>query len=584
MKSTLYKVLLLLNPVEKSKSLSLLLMMVVAMLFETMSIGLVVPAIGLMMQGDLVAKYPLLAPVFAFFGDPNQKQIIVGAALFLVIIYLLKNSFLTYTAWKQTTFAYSLQHRIAKQLFETYLRQPYFFHIQKNSSELIRNITSEVNLFTFAINALMLILTEAFILLGIISILVYMEPLGAIAIVFVLSAASMLFIQLTKNRVLDWGGKRQIHDGLRLQHLQQGLGGIKEVKLYHREVFFLRQFNEHNHASTTINSKQIFLHQLPRLWLEFLAILGLSILITILIFKGYNINEIVPLLALFAAAAFRLMPSANRLIGALQTLRFNTPVIEMLSEELSNKPKQFSHTSLSKPNQFLKDEILFNRVSYSYNKSQSNAVNDITVSIKKGQSVGVIGPSGSGKSTLIDILLGLLLPDAGKLLVDGKDSDDFINEWQQQIGYVPQSIFLTDDSLLANIAFGIPKDKIDIIAVKEAVKASQLQNFVDDLDEGLETVVGERGVRLSGGQRQRIGIARALYHKPEVLVFDEATSALDTKTETDVMETINALHGKKTIIMVAHRLSTVMSCDKLYRLNSGRVIDHGSPEELVKVN
>jgi ATP-binding cassette, subfamily B, bacterial PglK len=583
MMAMLTRILTLLTQVERRKVYYLLVLMFVGMLLETMSIGLVVPMVGMMMQDDIANKYPAVVPVLAYFNNPRQSQLIVGAMAFLVLVYLIKSCFLAFSIWQQTSFAYKLQQRISEQLFKTYLNQPYTFHLYKNSADLIRNATAEVTLFTHVINALLLLITEVMVLIGIAAILIYIEPVGAIVVVSVLVVAGLFFNRFTRNRVLRWGKARQYHDGLRIQHLQQGLGGVKEVKLYGREDDFLRQFSLHNYESARTNGNQVMVQQFPRLGLEFLAIFGLAMLVFVMTFKGVELITIVPTLGLFAAAAFRIMPSANRLLGSLQMLRFHSPVIDVLNNELSanalfdNAPvlpafdrvKPFEH------------KIQLEQVSYTYHGASEKALNNISLTISKGETIGVIGASGSGKSTLIDILLGLLSPTEGNLLVDGKKIGNEAKAWQRQIGYVPQSIYLTDDTLKSNVAFGLPIDKIDDALIMRALEAAQLADFIQQLPDGIETVVGERGVRLSGGQRQRIGIARALYHNPEILVLDEATSALDTETEQDVMQAIYALHKTKTIIIVAHRLSTVEKCDKLFHLEMGKLIATGLPKELL---
>lgn len=583
MMAMLTRILTLLTQVERRKVYYLLVLMFVGMLLETMSIGLVVPLVGMMMQDDISNKYPAVVPVLAYFNNPSQSQLIVGAMAFLVLVYLIKSCFLAFSIWQQTSFAYKLQQRISEQLFKTYLNQPYTFHLYKNSADLIRNATAEVTLFTHVINALLLLITEVMVLIGIAAILIYIEPVGAIVVVSVLVVAGLFFNRFTRNRVLRWGKARQYHDGLRIQHLQQGLGGVKEVKLYGREDDFLRQFSLHNYESARTNGNQVMVQQFPRLGLEFLAIFGLAMLVFVMTFKGVELITIVPTLGLFAAAAFRIMPSANRLLGSLQMLRFHSPVIDVLNNEVSanalfdNAPVLPAFDSL-KP---FEHKIQLEQVSYTYHGASEKALNNISLTISKGETIGVIGASGSGKSTLIDILLGLLSPTEGNLLVDGKKIGNEAKAWQRQIGYVPQSIYLTDDTLKSNVAFGLPIDKIDDVLIMRALEATQLADFIQQLPDGIETVVGERGVRLSGGQRQRIGIARALYHNPEILVLDEATSALDTETEQDVMQAIYALHKTKTIIIVAHRLSTVEKCDKLFHLEMGKLIATGLPEELL---
>lgn len=317
------------------------------------------------------------------------------------------------------------------------------------------------------------------------------------------------------------------------------------------------------------------LQQFPRLWLELLAVSGLTILVISMLAQDRALEAVLPTLGLFAACAFRLMPSINRVLGAVQSLRYGLPVIDVLHEELNlATPKVADTPSLSTT---FHDVLELCRITYAYPGAVEPALKDISLAIQRGESVGFIGASGAGKSTLVDILLGLLTPDTGEIRVDGKDIQTNLRNWQDQIGYVSQSIFLTDDTLRRNVAFGLPNEEIDDVAVRHAIRAAQLEEFATSLPDGLQTFVGERGVRLSGGQRQRIGIARALYHDPPVLVLDEATSSLDAETERGVMQAITALQGTKTIIIVAHRLSTVDHCNRLYRLHEGRLVEDETP-------
>ena len=565
--STLSKIWFLLTPQQRKSAIGLLGLMIIGMVLETLGVGLVIPVIALIMDENLAKSYPRLQPALEFLGNPDQKTLIVGTMLSLVGIYLIKSVFLGFLAWRQSCFAFGLQASISQRLFSTYLRQPYIFHLQRNSATLINNATQEINLFTFgAILTGMGLLTESLVILGLVFLLLLVEPIGALVVAIILGGAGLSFFKFTKNKVASWGIARQKHDGLRLQHLQQGLGGAKDVKLLGREEDFLVQFKNHSEQSAHSGQRNTALAQLPRLWIELLAVIGLASIVIIMIEQGKSIDAIAPTLGLFTAAAFRLMPSVSRILGNIQSIRYGLATTNTLCSELKlNSSAPNASPAIFAPWQ----EIALRDVCFTYPNAPTPTLNHLSLSIKRGETIGFVGPSGSGKSTLVDVFLGLLTPSAGTIFLGDSDIQKNLRGWQNQIGYVPQSIYLTDDSLRRNVAFGLSDNKIDNAAVARAIRSAQLEEFVGTLPAGLETVVGERGIRLSGGQRQRIGIARALYHDPSVLVLDEATSALDTATEQGVMEAITALHGTKTILIVAHRLSTVEHCDRVYRLEAG---------------
>jgi len=576
---TLEQIWSVLNASEHLNTIALFGLMFISMILETLSVGAVIPAMGVLLQRDIVHGYPAIAPWLRILGNPSRELLITFGMLLLVGIYLVKTVFLAFLAWRQTHFSFRVQTRLSQQLFATYLRQPYTFHLQRNSANLIRNVTGEVSMFAgSAIQPAMILMTESLVLIGLFILLMCVEPLGAVIVMLVLAVAGYGFYWVTRNSIARWGVARQHHDVLLHQHLQQGLGGAKDVKLMGREAEFLRQYELHNAMSARMGMLQGTLTQLPRLWLELLAVAGLAILVICMLMQGHPIDAILPTLGLFAAAAFRLMPSVNRLLGAMQSLRFGLPVIATLHRELGLPASPPVTTGMVAP---LTQRIELSNVVFTYPGASSTALDRVSLTVQRGESVGFIGSSGAGKSTLVDILLGLLPPDEGEVLLDGNDIEANLRNWQNQIGYVPQSIYLTDDSLRRNVAFGLSENEIDDIAVKRAITAAQLDSFVDALPDGLQTIVGERGVRLSGGQRQRIGIARALYHDPSVLVLDEATSALDDETESGVMQAVNSLHGSKTLFIVAHRLSTVQHCDRLYRLDGGHIVEEGIPETVL---
>jgi len=580
------------NPIQKIwKVLSLsqrknvfflFILMFIGMGLELLGIGLIVPIVMLISQADLLDKYPMLLPFIELLGNPNQKELVIISMLALVSIYIIKNIFLGFTAWYKIRFTHTVGAMLSTKLFNVYLQQPYTFHLQQNSSNLIRNVLFEIGVFMGALAALMQLFSELLIVIGLSTALILIEPFSAFVVILVVGSAGYLFHRVTRLQVAKWGKSRYEHEGFKMLHLQQGLGGIKDVKLLGREKNFMNQYDTHNIKSAHVRLLMETLKQFPRLWLEILTIGGLAGIVISLLEQGKNLNIILPVLALFAAAAFRLMPSANNIIGAIQILRHDLVVINTIYAELLLG--NFNNNKKSLKNIIFENTIELRNVSFQYEASNTPSLKNLSIIIHNGELIGFIGKSGAGKSTLVDVILGLIPPDSGVVCVDGHDVQENMRSWQNHIGYVPQTIYLTDDSLRRNIAFGLPDEEIDTAAVHRALEYAQMTKFVNTLPDGLETKVGERGVRLSGGQRQRIGIARALYHDPEVLVLDEATSSLDVKTEAGVMEAVQALHGSKTIIIVAHRLSTIKNCDRLYTLDKGQIKDEGAPEKLVSIN
>lgn len=564
----------ILTPEQKKKASILLMLMFFGMLLEMLGLSLVIPALAIMTQNDLANQYPLLKPFLNYLGDPSPSELVMFGMLTLAIVYTIKAIFLGFLAWLQAKFSFSVQASVSKQLFSNYLYQPYTFHLQHNSGRLIQNVSNEVSIFNNVIQSALIILTEGLVFIGITVLLFIIEPVGAFFVITILSMAGWLFYKVTRKLILKWGEARQYHEGLRMQHLQQGLGGAKDVKLLGRETEFLNQFSAHNLRSAKVGEFQTTVRALPRFWLELLAILGLVTLVLVMIELGKPMDSIIPMLGVFTAAAFRVMPSVNRVLSAFQGLRFASPVIGMLFKELRLTPNS---KNIENNERFpFNDSIELKNISFMYPASEIPAIDNISISISCGSMTGFIGTTGAGKTTLVDIILGLLTPNKGAILVDNINIQKNMRGWQDQIGYVAQSIFLTDDTLRRNVAFGLSDETIDEDAVWKAVRAAQLESFVGELPLGLDTIVGERGVRLSGGQRQRIGIARALYHDPQVLVLDEATSSLDTDTERSVMNAVNAMHGKKTILIITHRLSTTENCDQVYCLEKGAVVTEGS--------
>lgn len=573
------KIIYFLSPSQRRHALFLGCLMIIGVMLEAVGIGLVVPAISVITQENITENHKILGHIFQFFGNPTHPQVATAAVLFLVVFYLLKNLFLALLAWHQAKFSYGVQKKISQQLFDTYLNQSYSFHLERNSSHLIRNATTECNHLAYTINSSLLIVTESILIICIGILLLVIEPLAALVVMFTLGISAVSFLKLTKSKVMHWGKARQYHEGMRIKHLQQGLGGIKDLLLSGRSANFQNEYQLHNEKTARVSSLQFVMQGLPRLWLEFLAVLGLALLVILMLYQDKSIQDILPLLGLFALAAFRIIPSLNRMVSAIQVIRYGIPIIDTLYEEL--KLSNICDEDNNNPPIKLSHKIELHDLCFSYNKSNNQALRKVSFTIKKGMSVGFIGESGSGKSTLIDLLMGLLEPCSGSIKVDSIDIFSNLKSWRNQIGYVTQSIYLTDESLKKNIAFGIDDEKVDNLAVLNAVKLSQLNDFISSLPNGLETIVGERGVRLSGGQRQRIAIARALYNDPEILILDEATSALDNQTEAELMSAISNLQGIKTILIVAHRLTTVKNCDYVYKLKNGEIVDQGNSTKFI---
>ncbi len=552
--------------------------MFVGMILEMLGVGVILPMLTLLTSNG-VSENPLLTRFKESIPGDSIGPVI---AIVLISLFLIKNLFLTFQAWIQNRFIFGVQESLSQRLLRQYITLPYNFHLRRNSAQLIRNTSSEVTQYVYnVITPLMGLFTEIVIMAGLLGLLLFIEPIGTLISGTVLCGVGFGYHFLTHRKSIALGESRMLHEGLRIQNIQQALGGIKEVKLMGCEDALLTDYQVHNKLSAHASRIHGVLIQLPRLALEVVGITAFGILIWVMSIQGKDFAAIIPTLGLVAAAAFRLIPSANRILSAINSLRYGKAIVDTLSTELEglSAEKDSAHKDSGTAGFQFKDKIEVSGLTFSYEETNEPVLSDVSFQIPKNTSVGIVGESGSGKSTLVDIMLGLLAPQSGRVLVDGEDINGGMRSWQSHIGYVPQSIYLSDQSLRRNVAFGLTDDQIDDERVMEVLKASHLNDLIESLPEKLETVIGERGVRLSGGQRQRIGIARALYRNPKVLVFDEATSALDNESEERVMEAIRDLQGSRTVVIVAHRLSTIEHCDHLIRLEKGRIIQSGPVSE-----
>jgi ABC-type multidrug transport system fused ATPase/permease subunit len=564
----------LLKPSERRALGGLFSLMLVGTLFETLSVGLLIPVLAVLTSTDSNIEFP--------FGvlrtDIDRTTLIWIVVVGVFFVYVIKNVFLALSVWIQRGYLTRLTARFGSDILKAYVLQPFAFHLKKNSSTLIRNTQDASVLVAGGIEPLLTVTSEGLIAASLFLVLVIVEPLGTLLVVGALVLATMLFQRLSSKRLSRWGTQRQFEKGKIIQTIQQSLGAVKDVQVLGREKWFIGQHEVHQQNDARLLRKIITVQSLPRLWLEVMAIGGLTGLIVVMLGSGKDSSEIVPVVGLFAATAFRVLPSINKIVGSKQQLKVCRAAIETIYTDLHLPIRVTQDEELS---QLVFSDLATRDLKFTYEGTERSVLDDVSVRIKAGEAVGFVGQSGSGKSTLIDIMLGLLEPQSGSVLISGQDISQVKSAWQKSIGYIPQTIFLMDDSLRRNIAIGIADNEIDEVAVRDALKSAQLEDFIASLPDGLDTVVGERGVRLSGGQRQRIGIARALYHRPSVLVLDEATSSLDTETEHEVMKAVQALQGDKTVIIVAHRLSTVEYCDRLYRLDAGRIVDEGTFDEVM---
>jgi len=538
----------------------------ISMVLETIGIGLIIPFIQVFIDDGATQKIIEFLNIFYIYPS-SESNLIFILIVVIVFVYTFKASFLTFVSYIQTKLFADTRVFLANKLYDIYLSKPYSFHLNNNSSKLIRNI-HEIDLVVHVLQCLILLTSEIIIFLGISIFVILYEPMGSLIVILFLGSFGYLFFRKVQIKAKEWGDIRQKHQGLSLKYLQEGFGSIKDIKILQRSNELIKAFTTNNKMINLSEFKHLFVDSLPRLWLEWLAILGFVLLILLMLFQEKELSYIVPLLGLFAAAAFRIMPSLARIMNSVQGILYSRATVDSIYQEFDEKNFQNNINKASSKNIFLKKEIVLKNVNFKYSASDPLILRDINLNIKKGTTIGLIGESGIGKTTLINIILGLVQPTSGSIYADGNNIFENIKSWQKQIGYVPQNIYLSDDSIKKNIAFALPDEKINTAAVNKAVVNAKLESLVNKLSNGVDTKIGEFGDRISGGQRQRIAIARALYSDPEVFILDECTNSLDLETEKQIINEVNFLKGKKTIIMIAHRLSTLENCDYIYKLDN----------------
>ncbi len=573
---------------DKMGYLTLLFLMLLGALLDVIGIGAVPAFVAVLAVPEAVMQYEWIADWFEYWGLRPGPRLVTYGAITLLLIYILKNAFLFQVYQYQYKLVEQQRVQLADRLFRAYMYAPYQFILNRNTAELLRNTNAETNLIVQGViipllTTIMGVLMTLFTMV----LLIVATPVIALLGVVLLGGGSALFLRVVRKKLDQYGKIAKKERREVVQAVNQGLGALAEARILGREEHFRARLKVSLSNFARVTRLQQVINQSSPYIMETIAVGGLLLAVVGLILTGQEIAGILPVLALFGAATVRLKATLGKVVGGISQMQFSVPAISSVVDDLEAlepaSRKRQSRKNHHEPLPFLQS-IQIQGVSYTYQNADTPALRDISITIPKGTSVGLVGATGSGKSTLVSIILGLLEPDSGQVLVDGQDISLNLRGWLNRVGYIPQFIYLTDDTIARNIALGVADADMDYDRVWSALRAAQLTEYVHGLSEGIHTIVGERGVRMSGGQRQRVGIARALYHNPDVIIMDEATSALDNQTESLVMEALDNLKAGRTFIMIAHRLSTVQQCDQLYFLEQGEVMASGTYEELTKQN
>lgn len=581
----LNKINYVLNKKQKINLMVLLVVIFIGAFVELLGVSAIMPVIEVAMNPAVIDEKWYLILIMDTMGFSDANEVLVFWALLLIVIYILKNIYVTMMYNLQYRFIFNNQQRLSVKMMKSYMKQDYLFHVSKNVAEFQRNITNDVNgFFTVVLNVLQF-LAEFSVSVVLVVFLFVQDWVSTVAVASLLFLFLLFFAGFFKKVLVKKGEESRQANLLVTKWLLQSFSGIKEVKVTNAEPFFISNYDKQYKKCATVQRQQSILTYLPRPVMETVCICSLlfAMIIKLTVAKS-DITSFVTTLSVFAVASFRMLPSFNKITGYLSGMMFNKPSIDAVYNDLKEIEALLDKKTVDRQDTrevTFEDCIKLNNVSFQYPENDKWVLRHADLEIKKNTSVALIGASGAGKTTAADLILGILEPQEGAVTIDGINIKECMSSWHENIGYIPQTIYLMDDTIRANIAFGVPEAEIDDEAIEQAMKEAQLDAFVHSLKEGTGTVVGDRGVKLSGGQRQRIGIARALYRNPKVLVLDEATSALDNETEKEVMQAIDGLHGTRTMIVIAHRLSTIKKCDRIYEVGNGLIIER-IKEEVVK--
>lgn len=569
----LKKVYRILDSHQKSRICILLIMILGGALFETLGVSAILPLVSAVTNPSIIHTNDNYRKVYELVKAPDEKSFILYMAIALVFVYIIKNIYLILLNMAQNHFTTNNERRMAVKLVKRYMDQDYLFHVNHNIAELHRNVSTDVALFVMVITNVLMLITESLVCLMLAFFLLITDFYTTLLLISMWGIFLLLFIKAVKKRLRELGELRRVYSKEIEKTFLEAFGGIKEVKAINKESYFASRYDNAHAGYAMATQKEMLLSYMPKPLMESLFIGGLLLFLAIRIYLGADVSKFIPVMSVFAIAAIRMLPSFSRISGYIGAIMLNRASVDALYEDLQEISGLKDEKKVNKDIEVTIGDICVKDVTFAYpSKPDVKILESVNLVIPQNKSVAFVGPSGAGKTTLADVILGILKPQSGKVEVNGIDVIENEKAWHEHIGYIPQSIFLIDDTVRANVAFGIPENEIDDERVWEVLEEAQLSEFFKNQKSGIYTPIGDRGVLLSGGQRQRIGIARALYANPEVIVLDEATSALDNDTERAVMDAIYRLSGRKTMIIIAHRLSTIVNCDIVCEVSGGKVV------------
>lgn len=565
---------------QKLRFLCLFFLTMISTVLEFAGVSLILPFVNILVNPEAFTGAFWYRWIVNLTGSDSTDSVLLVLCIAMIVIYVVKNAYLLLLINVRVRLVSLNQIRLSSRMIGYFMRKPYTFHLQHNTSEIVRSVTSDVSSLFGMVNNLISLISNAMITVVLIVYLFSVDALLTVILSIAIALCSALYFLLVKKHIRTAGQENRKTYAKMLRSVHQAMGGIKEVKIMGRETYFEECYTKYGTEYVQRNRKYSVLSAIPSRLIETVCVGGVLGVIAYKIATGADLTSLVPSLSAFAVACIKLLPCANGINGCINSMSYQTPAVESVYEEIveseayarrlaqeaAEREKQHGKMT-AKPN----SDIRLEHITFTYPNMEEPVLRDVSLKIQNGTSVGIVGVTGAGKTTLVDIILGLLEPQEGNVYYGDLDIRQDYAQWQKRIGYIPQNIYMTDDTIRNNVALGVYEDEIDDARVWQALEDAQLADFVRGLKDQLDTVIGERGVRISGGQRQRIGIARALYYDPEILFFDEATSSLDSETEKNVMAAINSLSGQKTMIIVAHRLTTIEECDRIFRVEDGRV-------------